>query len=147
MNTINDLIRHYPNGISEIGLAPLDVTRLQDISIVDGSKSDPVWLSFHIKNLKNKGFNNATITRVKGFNKDPSKSSMIIKAHIPRLIHKGTYNMQSRVLLFVANATGNFRSEFLNFRLKMRIKGIQEYRNNKRYLRIYELKPKVELQR
>lgn len=147
MHTMNDLIRRYPNGISEIGLAPLNVTQLDDISIVNRPNGASVWLSFYLKNLTNMGFDNATITHVKGFNKDPSNSSMIINAYIPRLVHKGTYNMQSRILLFMANATGNFRSEFLNFRLKMLIKAVQEYRNNKRYLRIYELKPKVDLQR
>ncbi|XP_017874152.1 PREDICTED: circadian clock-controlled protein-like [Drosophila arizonae] len=147
INTINDLIRRYPNGIPGIGLAPLNVTQLDDISIVNRPNGASVWLSFYLQNLTNKGFNNATITQVIGFNKDPSSSSMIIKAHIPRLIHKGTYNMLSRILLFRANATGSFCSEFLNFRLEMLIKTIQEYRNNKRYLRIYELKPKVDLQR
>ncbi|XP_064554025.1 circadian clock-controlled protein daywake [Drosophila montana] len=147
VGSINDLIKRYPKGIPEIGLPPLDATRLEDVAILDKPNDGAVWFTFHTRNNVNRGFNNATITHVDGFNRDPTKNIMTIEAQIPSLIHEATYDMLGRYLLFVANTTGQLKSDFQNFQLKLTIKGILEYRNNKRYLNIYELKPKVELDR
>ncbi|XP_030562353.1 protein takeout [Drosophila novamexicana] len=147
IGSINDLIKRYPKGIPEIGLPPLDFTRLEDVAILDKPTVGAVWLTFYTRDNVNRGFNNATITHVDGFSRDPTKNIMIIEAHIPSVIHEATYDMLGRYLLFVANTTGKLKSDFQNVHLKLTIKGVLEYRNNKRYLKIYELKPKVELDR
>ncbi|KAH8359463.1 hypothetical protein KR093_006951, partial [Drosophila rubida] len=147
IDSINDVIRRYPKGIPEIGLPPLDETALQDVSILDSPQRGPVWLTFHMRDNVNKGFNNATITHVEGFNRDPTKQRIVIKARIPRLVHEATYNMQGQWLLLKANTTGKLQSDFQNIHFTLIIKIIMEYRNNKRYLKIYELVPLVTLDR
>ncbi|KAH8420672.1 hypothetical protein KR222_000014, partial [Zaprionus bogoriensis] len=147
MKSINDLIRRYPKGIPEIGLPPLGETNLFDVSILHSPSRGPIWLNFHMKNIVNKGFDNATITSVEGFDRDPTRSKIVVKAHIPSVTHEGVYDMQGRVLLFEANTTGSLQSDFQNFRLTLTFKVIVDYRNNKRYLRIYDLVPVVDVDR
>ncbi|XP_034486653.1 circadian clock-controlled protein [Drosophila innubila] len=147
IKSINDLIRRYPKGIPEMGLPPLDATPLNDIPILNSSYRGPIWLTFHMRDTVNKGFNNATVTHVAGFNRDPRKEKLVIKARIPRLIHEATYDMQGQIMLFKSNTTGKLQSDFQNVNVTLTFKIILEYRNNKRYLKIYELVPLVSLDR
>ncbi|XP_017140200.1 uncharacterized protein LOC108154438 [Drosophila miranda] len=147
VKTINALIKRYPKGIPEIGLPPLDEYNFPDAPIVDTPHRGPIWMTFNMRDNVNKGFNNATITHVEGFLREPTKQQIILKARLPRLLHEATYDMQGRFLLFVANTTGKLQSDFQNFRLTLTIKVILEYRNNKRYLKIYDLVPVVDIDR
>ncbi|KAL7730066.1 hypothetical protein ACLKA6_009349 [Drosophila palustris] len=147
MKRINDLIRSYPKGIPEIGLPPLDATALNDIPILDSPYRGPIWLTFYIRDTVNKGFNNATVTHVAGFNRDPRKEKIVIKARIPRVIHEATYDMQGQFMLLKSNTTGKLQSDFQNFHVTLTFKIILEYRNKKRYLRIYDLVPLVSVDR
>ncbi|KAM8706102.1 hypothetical protein ACLKA7_010396 [Drosophila subpalustris] len=146
-NCINDLIRSYPKGIPEIGLPPLDATALNDIPILDSPYRGPIWLTFYIRDTVNKGFNNATVTHVAGFNRDPRMEKIVIKARIPRVIHEATYDMQGQVMFLKSNTTGKLESDFQNIHVTLTFKIILEYRNQKRYLRIYDLVPVVSLDR
>lgn len=147
VKSINDLIRRYPNGIPEIGLPPLDVIRLNDMPFLNSPDRGPIWLTFYTRDYVSKGFANATVTHVEGFNRDPTKEKLVIKVHIPRLVDEATYDMQGRVMLFRANTTGRLQSDFQNFKLTLIFKIILEYRNNKRYLKIYNLMPLISLDR
>lgn len=55
--------------------------------------------------------------------------------------------MSGRVLLFFFNTTGRLISDFQNFRITLTIKALVEYRNDKRYLKIYNLVPSLDLDR
>ncbi|KAH8310728.1 hypothetical protein KR044_002755, partial [Drosophila immigrans] len=147
IKSINDVIRRYPKGIPEIGLPPLDESEMEDVSMLDSPHRGPIWLNFHMRDNVNKGFNNATVTHIQGFKRDPTKEPLVMKARIPRLVHEATYDMQGQWLLLKANTTGKLQSDFQNFHLTLTIKIILEYRNNKRYLKIYELVPLVTLDR
>ncbi|XP_034114990.2 uncharacterized protein LOC132786789 [Drosophila nasuta] len=147
IKSINDVIRKYPKGIPEIGLPPLDATELEDVSVLDSPYRGPIWLTFHMRDNVNKGFNNATVTHIEGFNRDPTIEPIVIKARIPRLVHEATYDMQGQWLILKANTTGKLQSDFQNIHFTLKIKIILEYRNNKRYLKVYELVPVVTLDR
>ncbi|XP_034662601.1 protein takeout [Drosophila subobscura] len=147
VRTLNDLIKRYPKGIPEIGLPPLDKYSFPDTSVLDSPHRGPIWMTFHMRDNVHKGFNNATVTHVEGFLQDPTKQQIILKARLPRLVHDATYDMQGRFMLFVMNATGKLQSDFQNFRVTLTIKVILEYRNNKRYLNIYDMVPVIDLDR
>lgn len=147
VGSINDLIRRYPKGIPQIGLPPLDETNLYNVTILNSPKSGPIWVDFQMRDTVNKGFNNATITHVEGFDQNPTERKMIVKARVPRIIHEAKYDMEGQILLFKANTTGTVQSDFQNVSLTLTFKVIVDYRNNKRYLRIYDLVPFVEVNR
>ncbi|XP_030374787.1 circadian clock-controlled protein [Scaptodrosophila lebanonensis] len=147
VDSINHVIKSYTKGIPEIGLPPLDAIKLKDLAILNSTYRGPVWFNFYMRDFVNRGFENSTVTHVKGFDRDPTKRKIEIKAHIPRLVHEATYEFVGRWLLFQANTTGDLESDFQNFSIALTLKVILEYRNNRRYLKIYELVPLVELDR
>ncbi|XP_034662604.1 protein takeout-like isoform X2 [Drosophila subobscura] len=125
----NALIRNYPKGIPEINLKPFDVVNVKDWVLVNDSQ-------------------NTTITEIKGFDRDPTKSKIEIHGKIPRLVYKGKYQAKGRMLWMVdINSQGDSNSDFLNFRFDLTLKVRTEYRNNKRYMKIYELVPNIRLDR
>nr|XP_044250110.1 circadian clock-controlled protein daywake [Drosophila takahashii] len=104
-------------------------------------------MDFRMRDNVNKGFNNATITHVEGFLYEPNQKHIVIKARLPRLLHEATYEMVGRVMLFSYNTTGRLSSDLQNFRITLTLKTLVEYRNDKRYLKIYDLKPSIDLDR
>ncbi|XP_020815300.1 uncharacterized protein LOC110189515 isoform X2 [Drosophila serrata] len=147
LSSINALIKRYPQGIPEIGLPRLDSYHFPDTSILNSTQRGPIWLSFRMRDNVHRGFNNATVTHVEGFLRQPNQKQIVLKAHVPRLLHDATYDQEGRFLLFAINTTGRLQSDFQNFSLTLTIKVIEEYRNNKRYLKVYSLVPKIDLDR
>lgn len=147
VDSINDIIRRYPKGIPEIGLPRLDETEIYNFTILDFPKSGPIWIYFQMRDNVNRGFNNATITHVEGFDRNPNKKKIIVKARIPRITHDANYDMQGQFFLFKANTTGTVQSDFQNFSLTLTFKVTVEYHYNKRYLRIYDLVPLINIDR
>ncbi|KAH8310720.1 hypothetical protein KR044_002751, partial [Drosophila immigrans] len=144
----NNLIRRFPKGIPSVGLKPLDVVHVKDTVLVNDPQVGNAWYYFELVNQINYGFENATITEVSGFDEDPTSSKIEIKGIIPRLVYKGNYVAKGRMLWMVdINATGDSESEFMNFFFEFSLKVQTEYRNNKRYLKIYQLVPNVGLDR
>ncbi|KAH8265364.1 hypothetical protein KR038_005256 [Drosophila bunnanda] len=144
----NDLLRKYPKGIPELNIKPFDVLPVRDWLLVNDSQVGGAWYFFHLINQVNYGFENTTITEIRGFDRDPTSTKIEIHGKIPRLVYKGEYLAKGRMLWFVdINSQGASDSDFLNFRFDITLKVRIEYRNNKRYLKIYELVPNIRLDR
>lgn len=147
-NSANELIRHYPKGIPAIGLKPLDVVPVKDVVLVNDSQVGVAWYYFQLIDQINYGFENTTITEINGFDEDPTSTKIVVKGVIPRIIYKGNYNAKGRMLWMVdINSSGESESEFLNFFFEFTLKVLTEYRNNKRYLKIYQLVPNIGVDR
>ncbi|EDW59664.2 protein takeout isoform X2 [Drosophila virilis] len=147
IESMNAVIKRYPRGLAAMGMKPIDNVDIKDSEIWNNAEVGGVWFKFKLFNQVNYGFENATITRIKGFGRDPTASTMEIHGRIPSLIHKGSYIANGRVWLIALNATGESTSDFQNLRFVLKLKVIPEYRNNKRYLKIYELVPIVNISR
>nr|XP_036672535.1 circadian clock-controlled protein daywake [Drosophila suzukii] len=147
VRSINSLIKRYPKGIPEIGIPPLDSYNYSDSIILESPSHGPIWMDFRMRDNVSKGFNNATITHVEGFLYEPNQKQIVLKARLPRLLHEATYEMVGKVMFFVYNTTGRLSSDFQNIRITLTIKALVEYRNDKRYLKIYDLKPSIDLDR
>ncbi|XP_017056889.1 circadian clock-controlled protein daywake isoform X2 [Drosophila ficusphila] len=104
-------------------------------------------MNFRMWDNVNKGLNNATITHVEGFLNEPNQKQIVLTAQLPRLLHEASYHMEGKFMLFQYNTTGRLQSDFQNFRITLTIKTLVEYKNDKRYLKIYSLVPKVDLDR
>lgn len=126
----------------------MDVVHVKDTVLINDQQQGVLWYFFELFNQINYGFENTTITDIKGFDEDPTSSKIIVKGQIPRLIYKGFYNAMGRLLWMVQiNTTGESESEFLNFRFDFTLKVQTEYRSGKRYLKIYQLVPNVYVDR
>ncbi|XP_064536584.1 circadian clock-controlled protein daywake-like [Drosophila montana] len=147
-NAINLLIRRYPKGLPKLGISPFNDFRPGDLQLFEAPQVGSMWLNFKLINQVINGCENATVTHVSGFQQDPTKAKVEIGLRIPRLVHRSQYKMQMRWLSMVqTNTTGPCYAEFQNVSLTLNLKVIVRYRQEKRYLKIYELMPKVELGR
>ncbi|KAH8295411.1 hypothetical protein KR018_010947, partial [Drosophila ironensis] len=147
VQSMNNIIRYYPKGIPSIGMKPIGAVDIEDAEIVRNDPVGAVWIKLRMFEQVNYGFENTTITKVLGFTKDPTRSLLEIHGEIPSLVHKGKYSVTGRFWLFALNSTGESDSDFQNFRFSLKLKVIMEYRNNKRYLKMYELVPRVRMER
>ncbi|XP_030374789.1 uncharacterized protein LOC115624307 [Scaptodrosophila lebanonensis] len=147
VDKMNQVIKNYPKGIPEIGLKPIDIVDIKNLTFGNGDRNLSSWITLHFFNHVNYGFENTTITKVSGFNKDPTKNKLEISGRIPNLVHKGTYFANGRLYLVELNCTGEMTTEFQNFTFNLKFKVIPEYRNNKLYIRVYELVPLVAISR
>ncbi|XP_016938404.4 protein takeout-like [Drosophila suzukii] len=145
VRSINTLIKLHPKGIPAIGLPPLDSYHFPDTVVLD-SPNRPIYLNFNMRDNVNKGFENTTVTHVEGFLREPNQKQILIKAHLPRLLHLATYDLEGR-WLFCHKTSGTLQSDFQDFRVTLTLKVILEYRNNKRYLKVYDLVPSIYLGR
>ncbi|XP_017118625.1 protein takeout [Drosophila elegans] len=147
IRSINALIKRYPKGIPDIGLPPLDTYYFPNSSILESPHRGPIWMDIRVRDNMFKGFNNATIIQVEGFLREPNQKQIVLSARLPRILQDATYDMEGRFLLFAFNTTGRLSSDFQNIRISLTIKTLVEYRNGKRYLKIYSLKPTLDLDR
>ncbi|XP_060649427.1 protein takeout-like [Drosophila nasuta] len=147
IESMNNVIKQFPKGIPAIGMIPTDVVDVPNLELWNNDESGGVWLKFQLFNQINYGFENTTITKLKGFGRDPTATTMEIHGQIPSLIHKGSYIATGRVGFTIINTTGESVSDFQHFQFTLKLKVITEYRNNTRYLKIYELVPIVKMKR
>jgi len=144
---MNSVIKNFPKGIPAIGMKPMDVVGMSDLELWNNDALGGVWYKMKLFDQVNYGFENTTITQIKGFGKEPTATTMEIHGQIPSLIHKGKYFATGRVWLIALNSTGESYSDFQHFRFTLKLKVITEYRNNTRYLKIYELVPIINMKR
>ncbi|XP_017841510.1 uncharacterized protein LOC108599224 isoform X2 [Drosophila busckii] len=147
LDSINFVIKHYRKGIPEIGLGPIDVVNIADAPLIKSVHVGAFWLDVSLTNQANYGFENTTVTKVQGLAKDPTSQTITISGRIPSLVHRADFSASSHIWLVKMNMTGEATSEFLNLMFTLKLKVILDFRNNKRYLRIYELTPSVEIDR
>ncbi|EDW96211.1 protein takeout [Drosophila yakuba] len=148
VESANALLRDFPKGIPEVNLNPFNVLPVRNWLLVNDTQVGGAWYYFNLINQINYGFENTTITEIRGFDKDPTATKIEIHGKIPRLVYKGDYVAKGRMLWFVdIHSQGTSESDFLNFRFVLSLKVRVEYRNNKRYLKIYELVPNIRLDR
>ncbi|KAH8307120.1 hypothetical protein KR044_005168, partial [Drosophila immigrans] len=146
IDSMNYVIKNYRKGIPKIGVKPIDVVDIADLNLVTPTNT-PIWININLTNQINYGFENTTITKVQGFNKDPTAKHLTISGRIPVLIHKGFFKAKGNLYLLKVNLSGVSTSEFQNLRFTLKLKGIIEFRNNKRFLKMYELTPVVKIDR
>lgn len=141
----NQFIRKYAKGNPAIGLDPLNLVKIDDVSLINSP--GPIWISYKLKNQMLRGFENFTMTNMSGFEYRPENTKMIIEGIVPRLIMEGEYEFQGRGLIVYSNTTGKTNSELLNVHLTASVKGYFIFRNNKRYFKIYDVVPQIKIDR
>ncbi|XP_017072584.1 uncharacterized protein LOC108108877, partial [Drosophila eugracilis] len=131
----------------QLDFRPFDKVPIPDLVVYNCSHHQPVSLTFSVKNQVLKGLENATILSVKGFDRDPTKNMIIIGVRIPRMEIEGTYEYQAKLFLAQFNGTGPIKADLQNVRLTIIFKAYVEFRNGKRFLKVYNLESQVQLDR
>ncbi|XP_017118676.1 circadian clock-controlled protein daywake-like isoform X1 [Drosophila elegans] len=147
IQSMNQVIKSYPKDIPVLGLKPIEIVDIKDFKIWKDVDIGAVWFKFRMYDQQNYGFENTTITEVRGFGRDPTSSLVEIHGEIPRLVHKGKYVVNGKILFIETNSMGESVSDFQNFKFFLKLKVLIEYRNNKRYLRVHQLVPRLKLDR
>lgn len=145
--SMNSVIKRFPKGIPDIGMKPIDIVKLKDYQFWNRAVFNNIRLNYKLYNQAMYGFENTTITQVQGFGRNPEDNHLEIHGRIPSLIHKSNFRANGRVYVINMNSTGRSTSDFQNFRFILKLKVIMEYRNNSRYLNVYELSPIVTINR
>ncbi|XP_032293364.1 protein takeout isoform X1 [Drosophila virilis] len=141
----NQFIRRYAKGDAKIGLPSFDNIEVDDITLINSP--GPLWISYTLKNQVLKGFENATIISLSGLDREPELNKFEVKLKIPSLVMHGNYELRGRGIIVYTNSSGSTKSDMQNVRITITIKGFIEYRNKKRYLKVYEMAPIFELDR
>jgi len=71
---MNLLIKKFPRGIPALGMKPIDVVDIKNSKFWNDEKVGAFWLDFDLFNQVNYGFENTTITKVSGFDENPTSS-------------------------------------------------------------------------
>ncbi|XP_022919744.2 protein takeout-like [Onthophagus taurus] len=100
-NAVQKLFDEIPNGISDIGLEPLDPLKVPVIKILQGT--GPVNVNASLTNVTVLGFGN---THIKLNNVDPKTHDFYTELHLPRLRIDGNYKLLGRILLIPLRGAG-----------------------------------------
>ncbi|XP_017958927.1 circadian clock-controlled protein-like [Drosophila navojoa] len=141
----NQYLRRYGKGNANLGLPPLDDFQVDDITLINSP--GPLWISYKLKNMRLKGLENATIISISGFDRQPEMNKMIIELRTPSLVSQGTYELRGRGVILYTNSSGSTHSDLQNVHLTLNVKSFIEYRQNRRYLKIYGVTTKIDLDR
>lgn len=131
----------------KLGFRPFDKFPLPDIPVYSSSHDSPVWMSFTLRDTLFKGLENATVTSVKGFDRDPTKKMIMLKYTMPRAEVEGSFDYQAKVLFFETNGTGSIKIDLQNARFTTIFKVYIEFRHEKRHLKLYSYESQVQLDR
>ncbi|XP_034478015.1 uncharacterized protein LOC117784398 [Drosophila innubila] len=82
-----------------------------------------------------------------GVEREPELNRLEVQLKIPRLVLQGNYEFKGRGIIVYTNSSGITHSDLQNVTINCSLKGFIEYRNNKRYLKLYEISPQIELDR
>ncbi|XP_044248870.1 protein takeout-like [Drosophila takahashii] len=83
IESLNGYIRAFAKGYPKLDYRPFDKLPISDLVVYNSSQNLPVWMTFSVRNQVLKGLENATVLSVKGFNRDPTKTMIIIGVRIP----------------------------------------------------------------
>ncbi|KPU80294.1 uncharacterized protein Dana_GF26485 [Drosophila ananassae] len=145
LRTSNALIKRYGKvGLPEISLPPLNALKVKNGKLGGGDPNGPLWSKWILSDHWAYGIENFTLSRIRGFNADPSRSQVEIHGRTPSLRSKLKFKFISKFLNIYVNASGQADSDFQNFRFiaKFSLTPVKEG-----YVKIYNLDLRIEIDR
>ncbi|KAH8301518.1 hypothetical protein KR059_005289, partial [Drosophila kikkawai] len=147
IDSFNSFIEVFARGMPRLGFKAFDKFPLPDIPVYNCSHDRPIWMSFILRNPVFKGLENATVYRVKGFDRDPTKKMIRLKYRIPRVEVEGIFYYQIKVGFFETSGSGPIKFDLQNARFTTIFKVYIEFRKEKRHLKLYSFESQLELDR
>ncbi|KAH8316634.1 hypothetical protein KR067_012282, partial [Drosophila pandora] len=147
VESLNGYIKTFAKGIPEKCFRPFNRLSGPNFPLFNDSTDLPIGLRLNLKNLTLNGLENSTVLSVKGFEQDPTQKKILIEIRIPRLECVAKFDFDTKLLLFRASGNGSFNVDAQNFHLNISFKVFVEFRQGKRYLRVYDMDFNVDLDR
>ncbi|XP_059610295.1 protein takeout-like [Phlebotomus argentipes] len=130
---ITKVIRMVPNGHRGLHLIPIDPLHVDEIKITQERES-PVNINLMLSNTDITGLKNLVVTKVKGFDKDPTNVVFEAEATLDRVMLLGQYKIDGRVLILPITGNGKSNLTLDNLTFKIKFKTSQTYKNSKVYI-------------
>uniref|UniRef100_A0A6B2EBL7 Putative hemolymph juvenile hormone binding protein n=1 Tax=Phlebotomus kandelakii TaxID=1109342 RepID=A0A6B2EBL7_9DIPT len=130
---ITKVIRMVPNGHRGLHLLPIDPLHVNEIKITQERES-PVNINLMLSDTDIIGLKNVEVTKVKGFDKDPTNVVFEAEAKLDQVLLLGRYKIDGRVLILPIQGNGKSNLTLDNLTLKIKFKTTQTYKNSKLYI-------------
>ncbi|ALC46323.1 CG17279, partial [Drosophila busckii] len=139
-NVINFIIKQHPQGIPEIGLDALDAINFDNIIVSEAEPDTPLQLSLKFNSLTVHGFENTTILRAKGFEKQYQRGFELV-GFTPLLRLDGEYEATGKLLLLPLEGKSQARVQLKDCKFTCRAKAAEDRRvEGKLFLKITKFK-------
>jgi len=139
------LIRRYgKTGLPEINLEPQDAIKVPPYTLQRGNRDLHFWHDWNVSDQWVYGFENTTLTKIQGFDRDPRRSQVEIHGRVPSVSSTLRFQFLSQFLTLKVNTTGRAKSDFQNFRFILKFSLTAD---DKGYAKIYKLTLNLDLDR
>uniref|UniRef100_A0A1L8DQC8 Putative hemolymph juvenile hormone binding protein n=1 Tax=Nyssomyia neivai TaxID=330878 RepID=A0A1L8DQC8_9DIPT len=130
---ITKVIKNVPNGHRGLHLIPIDPLHINEIKITQQRES-PVNINLVLSNTDIIGLQNVVVTKVKGFEKDPTNVVFEADAKLKQILLLGRYKIDGRVLILPIQGNGKSNLTLDNLTFKLKFKTTQTLKNSKTYI-------------
>lgn len=106
-DAINEIVRIGQKGIPSLNLISLDPLHVDFINIIQGQGGNsPVNIVLNFMNIDLFGLDQINVSKVSGFDADPTTSKFEMHAVIPRITIAGNYKMNGNMLVLPIEGNG-----------------------------------------
>ncbi|XP_034488766.1 protein takeout [Drosophila innubila] len=145
VETINHIVQNYPNGIPEIGLDSLNAISFNGVVVSEAVPNTPMQMNLKFRTLTVRGFENTTILRAKGFDKD-LRHGFELSGWTPSIHLDGIYEADGKLMMLPIQGRGQAQVLLTNCQFTCRAKAIEDLRTDgKRYAQITRVKCLVDI--
>jgi len=130
---ITQIVQGNPNGHAGLAIPPLEPLHINKIDILQGG-NNPISIELHFKHLDLYGLSKGIITKVVGFEADPTTSKYEVYATIPQLSVSGDYGINGRILVLPIQGEGKANLVFDNAKLVVKFKPKVIVKKGKEYV-------------
>ncbi|XP_050088483.1 uncharacterized protein LOC126572847 [Anopheles aquasalis] len=134
---VTETFQKYRNGLPELGLAPLDPLRIDEMDIVQGD--GPVNIVLNFKNVDITGFSDVVVKKAKGITANPNVMEMNLLIPLASLV--GSYKIKGKVLILPIQGEGISNMTMANCDFLMKWNGgLQKRADGKEYYQMNKIK-------
>jgi len=144
VKTSVDLVRTFAKtGHAEAGFPVVEPFLIKRFDISDG-RTGSLSLKLNFRDVNVEGLSGVQFDRAVGFQRDPKKSKFEMYGSFPKIVLRGKYSADGRILILPIRGDGDADIALFNPKFSVKFKpGIQK-RNGKTYLSVDKLKVLVE---
>lgn len=145
IQSANEIVKKYFGGDEELGLLSLDPLKIEKFKIVRNDSELKVDMEFRRVELK--GFKNATIYKISGFQKDPECNKLDIRFKTPLVIMTGPFTVAVKLLILPIEERGNVTVTMENLDIRLKFLTKKVIKEEKVYMKIEKAKLRFDLTR
>ncbi|KAL9897290.1 protein takeout-like isoform 2-T2 [Glossina fuscipes fuscipes] len=135
--TMNDIIRLYPDGNPLFNMPSLKLVKLDKLIVSKSDSKAPLQLNFQLFDIKITGLDKAKILGTKGFEKDTEYHE--VEFQVPFVKMNARYEINGKLLLLPVKGTGHGEFTHKDLHIILKHKIALEKRKGKNYIKTIKL--------